>query len=68
VMAMVARLAEAVAVAERGVRVLVPAVDQRLVDLALLTGFRIERLRAYLTHGGGTAPPRAYLLMPLGRC
>lgn len=50
------------------VRVLVPAGDQRLVDLALRSGFRVERLLSYLVLGGGTAPPKGYVPMPFGRC
>lgn len=53
---------------EGAVRITVPAGDQRVVDLALAAGFRIERLRAYLARGGGTMPPKGYLLMPFGGC
>jgi GNAT superfamily N-acetyltransferase len=54
---------------EAGVaRLLAPAVDQRLVDLALQAGFRVAGVRAMLAWGGGTPPPKGYLLMPFGRC
>jgi len=50
------------------VRMLVPGGDQRLVDVAWRAGFRVERLHALLTHGGGSPPPKGYVLSPFGGC
>jgi hypothetical protein len=68
VLALVAHHADRARPEEGAVRVLVPAADQRLVDLALLAGFGVERMHAYLARGGGTMPPKGYVLMPFGRC
>lgn len=68
VLALAARHAARARQAGGPVDLLVPAGDQRLVELALLAGLRVARVHAYLARGGATMPPRGYVLMPFGRC
>jgi len=60
---LLAALAAELGAPGRTLRTLVPAVDRRLVDALLATGFRVFRACHYMVRGGGTAPPPNYVLM-----
>jgi predicted N-acetyltransferase YhbS len=68
---LLALIADQVAAGRHGMttaRLQVPATDQQAVLGLVDAGFRLGRLSSYLVRGGGTSPPRGYLLMPPGRC